>query len=105
MCKYLVVADEPEFVDTVASIRRQWPNTENWLNWWLVPESGQMIFKAMRTMSPSLAAKLPSTTNAEEAMHATVYRGVGKHFPGLNGLFAIEKYYHSRWEAAKCRQP
>ncbi|KAF9060861.1 hypothetical protein BDP27DRAFT_1429567 [Rhodocollybia butyracea] len=108
MCKSLLVADEPGFIDTVALIRQKWPSTENWLNWWLVPESGQMIFKAMRTMSPLLAAKLPSTTNAEEAMHATVYRGVGKHnalFPGLNGLLAIEKYYRSQWEAAKLGVP
>ena len=104
-CKKLLTVGEVEFFEIAADIQRKWPRTQTWMNWWLIPENAQMLFSCMRKMTPALAAKLPDTTNAEEAMHATIYCGVGKGhtlFDGLNGLLAIEKYYCQQHEAKQC---
>ena len=77
-CKKLLTVGEVEFFEIAADIQRKWPRTQTWMNWWLIPENAQMLFGCMRKMTPALAAKLPDTTNAEEAMHATIYHGVGK---------------------------
>ena len=60
-------------------------------------------------MSGDLANKLPDTTNAEEAMHATIYRIVGSlHnplFQGLDGLLNVEKLFRMQSESALCKWP
>ncbi|KAE9400087.1 hypothetical protein BT96DRAFT_993402 [Gymnopus androsaceus JB14] len=89
-CKNLLTVGEEEFFQTVADIRRKWP------------------LNCMTQMTSALSAKLPSTKNAEEAMHATIYRGVGKGhtlFDGLDGLLATEKYYHQQFEAKQLMAP
>lgn len=104
-CTSLVYSELSEFTQTVTDIRSRWPRSETWLNWWLIPENAQMIFQCMQKMTPHLAAQLPQTSNPEEAMHATIYRGVGKGnnlFDGLNGLLGIEKYYRQQYEAKRC---
>ncbi|THU75506.1 hypothetical protein K435DRAFT_880686 [Dendrothele bispora CBS 962.96] len=59
-------------------------------------------------MSPELAAKLPSTTNAEEALHSKLYQVAGKNndlITGFDGLLRLERLQHSQWEAASMGQP
>ena len=79
-CRALLTAELDIFLETVTYIQQKWPNTVNWLSWWLIPENAQMIFKALQVMTPELAAKLPETTNAEESMHAIINHFVKIHF-------------------------
>ncbi|KIK62151.1 hypothetical protein GYMLUDRAFT_994919, partial [Collybiopsis luxurians FD-317 M1] len=96
-----------EFNHTVAAIQRQWPKASQWLSWWLAPDHAHMLFPSQRTMPENLADKLPDTTNAEEAMHATIYRIVGSlHnplFQGLDGLLNVEKAFRMQTESALCK--
>ncbi|KIK64588.1 hypothetical protein GYMLUDRAFT_160725, partial [Collybiopsis luxurians FD-317 M1] len=82
------------------------PKASWWLNWWLAPDHARMIFPSRRTMPEVLAARLPSTTNAEEAMHATIYCVVGSlHnplFKGLDGLLNVEKGFQRETESNQC---
>ncbi|THU79059.1 hypothetical protein K435DRAFT_698742, partial [Dendrothele bispora CBS 962.96] len=76
--KMRVTEDEKEFEKVVDILYREWPLISPWLDWWLAPEHGGMIFPTRRKMSAEVANRLPSTTNAEEAMHSTVYKIAGK---------------------------
>ncbi|THU80591.1 hypothetical protein K435DRAFT_636133, partial [Dendrothele bispora CBS 962.96] len=67
--KMRVTEDEKEFEKVVDILYREWPLISPWLDWWLAPEHGGMIFPTCRKMSSEVANRLPSTTNAEEAMH------------------------------------
>ncbi|THU97223.1 hypothetical protein K435DRAFT_663121, partial [Dendrothele bispora CBS 962.96] len=107
MCYSLVTLKSvDDFNQTVADLKEQWPKIVRWLEWWLIPEHACMIFASLRTMSPEDAAKLPSTTNAEEAMHASLYRTVGKQkelFSGLDGLLAFEKKIRLNYQTVKSK--
>lgn len=72
-----------------------------WINWWTHPEIASMIFASQRTMPAERVARLPSTTNPEESMHAKIYKLVGQFFdliPGLNALLQVEKYHHGMYD-------
>ena len=66
-----------------------------------------MIFTTIRAMDVELASKLPATTNAEEAMHATIYRLVqslhNPLFQGLDGLLNVEKAFRQEYQGALCK--
>jgi hypothetical protein len=105
-CKDLLTADEDEFFEIIESIRSTWPHLKSWLNWWLIPENAQMLFSCMHKMTPELTLKLPDTSNAEESMHSSMNRIVGKHnsfYDGINGLLAFAKYYQQQTEARQCK--
>ena len=96
LCDLLTTAETgSEFDQAVAKLQKQWPQATRWLNWWLAPDHARMIFPSQRTMPEALASRLPSTTHAEEAMHATIYHIVGSlHnplFKGLDRLLNVEK--------------
>ncbi|KAF5379616.1 hypothetical protein D9757_009228 [Collybiopsis confluens] len=106
LCSELTtVVTQHEFNAAVAQLRERWPKTSHWLTWWLAPDHARMIFPSQQTMSPELAAQLPDTTNAEEAMHATIYRVVGSlHNPlfrGLDGLLNVEKGFRRDIQSAQ----
>jgi hypothetical protein len=108
LCKSLPEIDSAsEFENVVATIQRKWPKTTRWLGWWLTPEHSALIFPTQRKMSVQIAAQLPATTNAEEAMHATIYRIVGSLynplFKGLDGLLNVEKSLRRETENAICK--
>ncbi|KIK58866.1 hypothetical protein GYMLUDRAFT_245649 [Collybiopsis luxurians FD-317 M1] len=96
-----------EFNHTVAAIQRQWPKASQWLSWWLTPDHARMLFPSQHTMPENLADKLPDATNAEEAMHATIYCIVGSlHnplFQGLDGPLNVEKAFRMQTESALCK--
>jgi hypothetical protein len=100
------ITDLSDFQKKIASFQKQWPRAYRWLSWWLIPEHAMMLFPSIRTMPEDLAAKLPETTNAEEAMHATIYRTVqSRHnpfFQGLDGLLAVEKVFRQEYQSALC---
>jgi hypothetical protein len=89
-CSQLVkLKSQADFHKTVEHIKKQWPRTRRWLEWWLIPEYACMLFTSLRKMSPEAAAKLPSTSNPEEAIHASLYRTVGKDLFRLGWPFRI----------------
>ncbi|THU95576.1 hypothetical protein K435DRAFT_666205 [Dendrothele bispora CBS 962.96] len=101
--KMRVTEDEKEFEKVVDILYREWPLISPWLDWWLAPEHGGMIFPTCRKMSAEVANRLPSTTNAEEAMHSTVYKIAGKGndiIDGFDGLIEVEKYHHNLHDVA-----
>ncbi|KAH7868528.1 uncharacterized protein C8R40DRAFT_1061736 [Lentinula edodes] len=106
LCRSLPeITDVKHFDDIVSTIQQHWPRVSRWLSWWLMSEHAGMLFPCKLTMAADLAAKLPATTNAEEAMHATIYRAVGINHPllkGLDGLLAVEKLFRIESQNALC---
>ncbi|KAJ3848744.1 hypothetical protein EV368DRAFT_86271 [Lentinula lateritia] len=96
LCRSLPeITDVKHFDDVVSAIQKRWPRVSRWLSWWLMSEHAGMLFPCKLTMAADLAARLPAT-NAEEAMHATIYCAVGINHPllkGLDGLLAVEKLF------------
>lgn len=77
---------------------KDFPRIKNWAEWWLRLSHAQMLFTAHRSMDPALAASIPESTNAEEAMNWKIYSALGKKLPlmqGLVGLHAFAKHYHT----------
>lgn len=79
-------------------LMRDFPNIKNWLDFWMRDSIAQMLFHAHRKMDPLLAASMPDSTNAEEAMHWKIYAALGKRLPlmpGLLGLYKFAQHYHT----------
>lgn len=81
-----------EFKDIVRDIRRQFPNTSTWLDWWMRPTTGSMIFPALSSMSEDLANKIPSTSNAVEGLQAHMYLNIGVGHSLLDGITELYRY-------------
>ena len=95
--------DSNEFLRRVNALLVEFPLTEPWLGWYRRPSHAQMLFESERRMEADIWDSIPDTTNAEEAMHWTLYCGFGrKHefFAGLNALARftehIEKLYKAK---------
>lgn len=91
--KYLQDAtDVQSFKIHEANLVHDFPKTAQWIKWWTRRPHAQMIFLAFREMNESDWESIPDTTNAEEAMHFTLYKAVGKDndlLTGLKGIFAF----------------
>ncbi|THU92440.1 hypothetical protein K435DRAFT_906252 [Dendrothele bispora CBS 962.96] len=103
-CRILRTTEKSDtFFQVVKKIRKLCPSVEPWLAWWLRPEHASMIFPSQMTMDPTLVKQLPSTTNAEEAMHAKIYKIAGKGhdlIDGLDGLLKVEAHHHGQHDHA-----
>ena len=62
------------FDETVFNLIKKFPLCVNWLEWWLRPETKQMIFKPFMKMNDKLQSEVPNTTNAQESMHFVFYQ-------------------------------
>jgi hypothetical protein len=68
-------------------IRQRWKEVGAWLDWWMNPSIGRMIFEAFKIMDPTLSASLPN-----ESTHYSIYQSVGKGHQILAGLEALLRF-------------
>jgi hypothetical protein len=61
--------DPQEFQSRAALVVRDFPKVKSWMEWWLRPSHASMLFKSQRKMDADIWDSIPSTNNAEEAMH------------------------------------
>lgn len=97
--RVLALLDMPgvdEFLSAAMEIRRDFPATKRWLAWWMRKEHAAMLFVSHRTMDAITWESIPATSNAEEAMHWTIYVGAGKQLeviPGILALWSVGNYF------------
>ncbi|OAV85384.1 hypothetical protein PTTG_05066 [Puccinia triticina 1-1 BBBD Race 1] len=79
-------------------MRRRFPKTKAWLDWWTMADVEAMLFPSRRKMLVETSSDgddgLPSTTNAQESMHRVYYMfSTGKKtmLGGFSELFAFVK--------------
>ncbi|KAG2342537.1 hypothetical protein BDR05DRAFT_912948 [Suillus weaverae] len=75
-----------EFRRIAQALLDDFPLIEKWLRWWMREQHAKMLFQPFRTTDPVVWTALPSTTNAQEAMHWKLYRAAGKNHRLLDGL-------------------
>lgn len=73
-------------------VRSTYPETSNWLDWWIRSDLRPMIFDAFRAMEPEVNKKLPDSTNPVESIHHSITVSTGKKHPLLAGLLALRLY-------------
>ncbi|KAI0737390.1 hypothetical protein C8Q80DRAFT_1125393 [Daedaleopsis nitida] len=87
-----------EFRLTAHDVLNEFPRLAPWLNWWLRDEHASMLFQSHRRMEPILWESVPSTTNAEEAMHFKIYNAVGKNHNFMEVGTKISYGQQERWK-------
>ncbi|POW15644.1 hypothetical protein PSTT_01890 [Puccinia striiformis] len=107
MCEGLLLAKVPDgktHEEKVDELRRRFPKTQRWIDWWTVADVEAMLFPGRRKMledSPN-GDGLPDTTNAQESMHRVYYMfSTGKKalLVGMIELFAFVKALERDWQA------
>ncbi|KAA1106044.1 hypothetical protein PGT21_050152 [Puccinia graminis f. sp. tritici] len=89
----------------IDELRRLFPKTKRWLDWWTMVDVEAMLFpskRAMITNSENSTDNLPDTTNAQESMHRLYYMiSDGKKclMIGMAELFAFVKALEDDWHA------
>ncbi|KAH6880960.1 hypothetical protein BKA70DRAFT_1411486 [Coprinopsis sp. MPI-PUGE-AT-0042] len=81
--------DAARFLELGNELLQDFPKVESWLRWWLRREVAERIFASQRIMEPLLWDALPDSTNAEEAIHWTLYSGTGRNHSFIDGLKAL----------------
>ena len=84
--RLLEVKTKPEFDEVIETIRNRFPNTKNWLEWYLHPSRAKYIFPAMTVHDNSAMAK---DTNAQESIGGDIKRTSGR-----NKTSAVEAGRH-----------
>ncbi|CAA7259307.1 unnamed protein product [Cyclocybe aegerita] len=95
--------DSDAFLERASLLIRDFPSLKSWMAWWMRPSNASRLFESERVMDIEIWTSLPSTTNAEEAMHWKLYCACGRNHPffeGLEALFKVTKYFQERHEAA-----
>ncbi|KAH6889065.1 hypothetical protein BKA70DRAFT_1541345 [Coprinopsis sp. MPI-PUGE-AT-0042] len=83
------VKSTDRFLELGNALLADFPKVEPWLRWWLRREVAERIFASQRIMQPILWDALPDSTNAEEAIHWTLYSGAGRDHSFIDGLKAL----------------
>ena len=89
-------------------IIRDFPKLSSWMEWWMRPSHASMLFKSERKMDAEIWEGLPSTTNAEEAMHAKFYKACGRDhefLEGMNVLYAFALHFECLFWAVTHQSP
>ncbi|KZT52878.1 hypothetical protein CALCODRAFT_440896 [Calocera cornea HHB12733] len=94
------------FQAACSRLLQEFPKIEGWLSWWKQERHASMLFYAFRKMDQALWNSLPTTTNAEEAMHFRFYTAGGNklHLPFLEGchlLHHIAVYFEKQFQAVQ----
>ncbi|TRM67848.1 hypothetical protein BD626DRAFT_564741 [Schizophyllum amplum] len=84
-----------DFNAAANSLQSDFPFSRQWLDWWRRAPNARMIFESHRTMPEELWRSLPDTTNAAEAMHSKIYKGIGKEKTLIDGLYALYAFVES----------
>jgi len=86
MAMSLIRMETRQELYTVADkMRIQWPNSCPWLDWWLHTDAAKTLFQSTRRMPNDVAITIPSTTNAQEALHRQYYMTSSKKQSILTG--------------------
>ncbi|OAW00128.1 hypothetical protein PTTG_25170 [Puccinia triticina 1-1 BBBD Race 1] len=89
--------DGPTHDEKIDEMRRRFPKTKAWLDWWTMADVESILFPSHRKMledSPNGDDGLPSSTNAQESMHRLYYMfSAGKKtiIAGFSELYAFVK--------------
>ncbi|KAG1794446.1 uncharacterized protein HD556DRAFT_1308143 [Suillus plorans] len=78
--------DLATFKSISASLIRDYPKAEGWLNWWMADGRAEMLFTPFRRMPDNL------WYNLEEAMHWRIYCSLGKFHGFVAGLRALQAF-------------
>lgn len=98
----LKAENSDNFRSQAAALIAEFPVIESWLSWWLRPSHASMLFETERKMAPDIWDSIPSTNNAQEAMHFKFYVGAGKKHDlveGLKAIAAIVEEFEGRFNA------
>ncbi|EIW82543.1 hypothetical protein CONPUDRAFT_72746 [Coniophora puteana RWD-64-598 SS2] len=90
---FLLHAGTVEDFEAIAEgILNDFPGIEPWLSWWRHPDRVQMLFRSHTHIPDDLWDSLPSTTNAQEAMHHKIYSHCGKKHDFIPGWRALRGF-------------
>ena len=81
-----------DFYVLCGTVLREFPQVSPWFQWWMREEHATMLFQSQRRMDPILWDSLPETTNAEEAMHWTLYCMVGRDHALMEGILSLRAF-------------
>ncbi|PLW41496.1 hypothetical protein PCANC_13084 [Puccinia coronata f. sp. avenae] len=82
-------------------LRRLFPKTKRWLDWWSMADVSCTLFPSLRTI-PEDGKTLPNTTNAQESMHRLYYMisdGKKSLMLGMVDLYTFVKMLEEDWNA------
>ena len=83
-------------------IIRDFLKLTSWMEWWMRPSHASILFESEKKMDVEIWERLPSTTNAEEAMHAKFYKACGRDhafLEGMNALYAFALHFERLFQA------
>ncbi|KAJ7216099.1 hypothetical protein GGX14DRAFT_607331 [Mycena pura] len=79
-----------ECFDTVIqTFKTTFPPLKNWIGWWERRSIASMIFPAKSSTDPTVASKVPSTSNPIEHQHSLLHHAVGRDHELLPGIEKI----------------
>ena len=81
--------DPQEFYSRAMLVVRDFPKVKSWMEWWLRPSHASMLCKSQRKMDADIWDSIPSTNNAEEAMHWKLYSAAGRDHTFLEGMYSL----------------
>ncbi|KAA1107102.1 hypothetical protein PGT21_050130 [Puccinia graminis f. sp. tritici] len=108
LCLELLLLPEPgqpTHEQKIDTLRRLFPKTKRWLDWWTMVDVEAILFPSKRAMISNGANgkdDLPDTTNAQESMHRLYYMiSDGKKclMIGMAELYAFVKALEDDWHA------
>lgn len=94
----LTTCSKVEFDETIAYLKRLFPEITGWLVWWVQSHVAKLIFSCCRTMTDDLLDQVPETSNAVESLHHKIYMACGltkdssKRFTLLEGVDALARF-------------
>lgn len=83
-----------EYNEIMTELRRQFPKTKWWLNWWQRPTIATMIFPACSIMDPKVSTEIPRTTNPVEHQHSLLHHATGTQHDLVTGIKKIYNHVH-----------
>ncbi|EIW81980.1 hypothetical protein CONPUDRAFT_72328 [Coniophora puteana RWD-64-598 SS2] len=86
------IHDGEEFRKVVQAITDKFPDTTEWLLWWLHPDRAAMLFRKDTKMPEEIWDWLQDTTNAQEAMHHKMYAHIGKDHELISGFQSLRAF-------------
>ena len=69
VAKQLLTDKAADFLENVNYLRRTFPKSKTWLEWWIKPAHARLVFESQMTMSAETQAVMPTTNNILEAFN------------------------------------
>jgi len=97
-----------EFLEELVDLKAQFPLAKPWFDWWSKEDNARLLFISMRDMDVQLWESMPSTNNAQEALHWSFYSTYGHDhdfFGGAGKLYSIALAFERQHFNEKCMFP